>query len=143
MTNDGWYIGWNTYFNLYLSKRLTLKTKYREVNREDDFKRHVTVSLKSRYSFSEYLKSYSFFIDSKDFDKMFKERTDGQILGFKISTRPHVAIDVDLRYRQQFQDKDGDGKIQDDDVENNFTLNIIIDTNYWWKKYKDRKKTKD
>jgi len=136
---DGWYIGWNTYFNLYLSKRLTLKTKYREVNREDDFKRHVTISLKSRYSFSEYLRSYSFFIDNKDFDKIFKERTDGQILGFSISTRPHVAIDVDLRYRQQFQDKDGDGKIQADDVENNFALNILIDTNYWWDKYKKRK----
>ncbi|MFC1566032.1 hypothetical protein ACFL4B_03735 [Candidatus Neomarinimicrobiota bacterium] len=140
--NKDWYTGWNTSFNLYLAKRLTLKTKYREVNREDDFKRHVTVSLKSRYSFSDYLKSYSFFIDNKDFDKIFKERTDGQIIGFSISTRPHIAIDVDLRYRQQFQDKDGDGKIQDGDVENNFALNIIIDTNYWWKKYQDRRKNK-
>ncbi|MCK4904072.1 MAG: hypothetical protein KAS35_05220, partial [Candidatus Marinimicrobia bacterium] len=137
-----WYTGWNTHFNLYLAKRLSLKTKYREVNREDDFKRHVTISLKSKYSFSEYLKSYSFFIDNKDFDKIFKERTDGQMWGFKVSTQPHVAIRVDARYRQQFQDKDGDGKIQDDDVERNFSLNIILDTNYWWKKYKNRQKNK-
>ena len=143
--DDGkeWYTGWNTFFNLRLAKRLSLKTKYREVNQDDDFNRHVTISLKSRYSFSEYLRSYSFFIDSKDFDKIFEERTDGQIFGFKISTRPHVAADVDLRYRQQFQDKDGDGKIQEDDVERNFSLNISIDTNYWWNRYKDRKKNKD
>ena len=140
--NKDWYTGWNTRFNLYLAKRLTFKTKYREVNRENEFKRYVTISLKSRYSFSEYLKSYSFFIDSKDFDKIFKERADGQILGFKISTQPHVAIRADIRFRQQFQDKDGDGKIQDGDVENNFALNIIIDTNYWWRKYQDSRKTK-
>ena len=125
---------------MYIAKQLTLKTKYREVNREDDFKRHVTLSLKSKYSFSEYLKSYSFFIDSKDFDKLFEERTDGQIFGFKISTRPQKATDVDVRYRQQFQDKDGDGKIQKDDVERNFSLSVSIDTNYWWNKYQNRKK---
>jgi hypothetical protein len=140
---EGWYTGWNTFFNLRLAKRLTLKTKYREVNRDDAFNRHVYISLKSRYSFSEYLKSYSFFMDNKDFDKIFKERTDGQIWGFKVSTQPHVAIRVDIRYRQQFQDTDGDGKIQDNDVENNFSLNIVIDSNYWWDKYKDRKKNKD
>jgi len=142
---DGWYTGWNTFFNLYIAKRFTLKTKYREVNRDDDFKRHVTISLKSKYSFSEYLKSYSFFMDSKDFeiDKLFEERTDGQIFGFKISTRPHKATDVDIRYRQQFQDKDGDGKIQEDDVERNFSLSVSIDTDYWWHKYKNRKKNKD
>lgn len=139
---DGWYVGWNTHFNLYLAKKLSLKTKYREVNREDDFKRHVTISLKSRYSFSEYLKSYSFFIDNKDFDKIFKDRTDGQIWGFKVSTQPHVAIRADVRFRQQYQDEDGDGKIQDDNVVTNFSLNIIIDTNYWWNKYKERKKKK-
>ncbi len=138
-----WYTGWNTFFNLRLAKRLNLKTKYREVNSKDDFNRHVTISLSSRYSFSEYLRSYSFFMDSKDFDKMFQERTDGQIFGFKISTRPHVAADVEVRYRQQYQDKDGDGEIQEDDVERNFSLNIILDTNYWWNKYKDRKKNKD
>lgn len=103
----------------------------------------MTISLKSRYSFSEYLRSYSFFIDDKDFDKIFKERTDGQILGFRIYTRPHVAVDVEVRYLQQYQDKDGDGEIQDDDVERNFTLNIILDTDYWWKKYKNRKIDKD
>jgi hypothetical protein len=140
---EGWYTGWNTFFNLRLAKRLTLKTKYREVNRDDAFNRHVYISLKSRYSFSEYLKSFSFFMDNKDFDKIFKERTDGQIWGFKVSTQPHVAIRVDIRYRQQFQDTDGDGKIQDNDVENNFSLNIVIDSNYWWDKYKDRKKNKD
>lgn len=138
-----WYIGWNTHFNFKLAKRLNLKTKYREVHREDDFTKHVTISLKSRYSFSEYLRSYSFFIDDKDFDKIFKERTDGQILGFRIYTRPHVAVDVEVRYLQQYQDKDGDGEIQDDDVERNFTLNIILDTDYWWKKYKNRKIDKD
>ena len=37
-----------------------------------------------------------------------------------ILTLPHVAIDVDLRYRQQFQDKDGDGEIQEDDVQLTF-----------------------
>ncbi len=140
---DGWYTGWNTHFNLYLAKKLSLKTKYREVNRKNDFKRHVTISVKSRYSFSEYLKSYSFFIDNKDFDKIFKERTDGQIWGFKVSTQPHVAIRADVRFRQQYQDQDGDGEIKDDDVVNNFSLNIIIDTNYWWNKHKERKKKKN
>jgi len=133
---EDWYTGWNTHFNLYLAKRLTLKTKYREVNREDEFRRHVMISLKSRYSFSKYLKSYSFFIDSKDFDNMFEERTDGQILGFKISTRPHISTDIEIRYRLQYQDKDGDGEIKEDDVERNFSLNVLIDTDYWWKKYK-------
>ena len=38
---------------------------------------------------------------------------------------------------------DSDGEIQKDDVERNFSLNIMIDTNYWWNKYKDRKKNKD
>ena len=79
-------------------------------------------------------------MDSKDFDKLFEERTDGQIFGFKISTRPHKATDVDVRYRQQFQDKDGDGKIQEDDVERNFSLSVSVDTDYWWNRYKDRKK---
>ena len=79
-------------------------------------------------------------MDNKDFDKIFEERTDGQIFGFTILTRPHVATDVKIRYRQQFQDKDGDGKIQEDDVERNFSLNISVDTDYWWKKYKNRKK---
>jgi len=140
---EGWYTGWNTFFNLRLAKRLTLKTKYREVTRDDVFNRHVTISLKSRYSFSKYLKSYSLFMDNKDFDKIFEERTDGQIFGFKISTRPHVAIDVDVRFRQQYQDKDGDEKIQGDDVERNFSLNISVDTDYWWNRYKDRKKNKN
>ena len=54
---DEWYTGWNTHFNLYLAKRLSLKTRYRDVNRADDFKRHVTISLKSRYSFTEKLKN--------------------------------------------------------------------------------------
>ncbi|NHZ86177.1 MAG: hypothetical protein GWP19_09875, partial [Planctomycetia bacterium] len=138
-----WYTGWNTYFNLYLAKRLKLKTKYRDVNRGKDYSRQVTISLTSKYSFSEKLRSYSFFIDNKDFDKIFKERTDGQIWGFKISTQPHVAIRADIRYRQQYQDKDGDGKIQDNDVVTNFSLNLILDTNYWWNKYKDRKKKKN
>ncbi len=138
-----WYTGWNTYFNLYLAKRLSLKTKYRDVNRGRDFSRQVTISLTSKYSFSEKLRSYSFFIDNKDFDKIFKERTDGQIWGFKISTQPHIAIRADIRYRQQYQDKDGDGKIQDNDVVTNFSLNLILDTNYWWNKYKDRKKNKN
>ncbi len=140
---EEWYTGWNTRFNLYLAKRLSLKTKYREVNRGDDYNKHVTISLKSRYSFSEYLRSYSFFIDHKDFDKIFKERTDGQMWGFKVSTQPHVAIRVDTRYRQQYRDRDGDGKIQDDDIDGNFSLNIILDTNYWWEKYKNRKKNKE
>lgn len=141
--NKDWYTGWNTFFNLKLASRLSLKTKYRELHREDDYNKHITVSLKSQYSFSKYLKSYSFFIDHKDFDKLFKERTDGQIFGFKILTRPHVAVDIEARYRLQYQDKDGDGKIQDDDVESNFALNILIDTNYWWDKYKNRKKNKE
>ncbi len=135
-----WYNGWNTHFNLYLAKNLNFKTKYREVHSEDAVKKYVTLSLKSSYSFSEYLKSYSFFIDHKDFQRIFKERTDGQIFGFRIHTRPHVAIDVEVRYRQQYQDKDGDGEIQSDDVERNFALNIIFDTEYWWKKYKVRKR---
>lgn len=139
---DGWYTGWNTFFNLKLSKMLNLKTRYREVNREDDFKRHVMFSIKSRYSFSQYLKSYSLFIDSKDFDKLFEEKTDGQLFGFSIATRPHIAIDVTFRYREQYQDKDGDGKIQKDDVERNFSLNILLDTNYWWNKYQDRRNKK-
>ena len=139
---NGWYVGWNTFFNLKLSKMLNIKTKYREVNRDNDFKRHVMFSIKSKYSFSEYLKSYSIFMDHKDFGKIFEEKTDGQIFGFAINTKPHVAIDVGVRYRQQFQDKDGDGEIQKDDVERNFSLNILLDTNYWWKKYQDRKKNK-
>ena len=140
---NGWYTGWNTFFNLKLSKMLNLKTRYREVNRDYDFNRHVMISLKSKYSFSPYLKSYSIFMDHKDFDKIFEEKTDGQIFGFTILTKPHVAVDVGIRYRQQFQDKDGDGEIQDDDVERNFSLNILLDTNYWWKKYKNRKKDKN
>ena len=140
---EGWYTGWNTFFNLRLAKRLTLKTKYREVTRDDEFNRHVTISLNSRYSFSKYLKSYSFFMDNKDFDKIFEERTDGQIFGFTILTKPHIAVDVGIRYRQQYQDKDSDGKIQEDDVERNFSLNISADTDYWWKKYKNRKKNND
>ena len=140
---DEWYTGWNTHFNLYLAKRLSLKTRYRDVNRADDYKRHVTISLKSRYSFTEYLKSYSFFIDNKDFDKIFKKRTDGETWGFKISTRPHVAADVNIRFRLQYRDEDGDKKIKDDEVVTNFSLNIILDTNYWWKKYKNRKKDKE
>lgn len=140
---EEWYTGWNTHFNLYLAKRLSLKTKYREVNRGDDYNKHVTISVKSRYSFSEKLRSYSFFMDNKDFDKIFKERTDGQMWGFKVSTQPHVAIRVDARYRQQYRDENGDGEIQDDDVDRNFSLNIILDTNYWWKKYKNREKNKD
>lgn len=139
---DGWYTGWNTFFNLKLSNMLNIKTKYREVNRKDDFNRHVMFSIKSKYSFSTYLKSYSIFMEHKDFDKIFKEKTDGQIFGFSILTRPHKAIDVNLRYRQQYQDKEGDGKIQKDDVERNFSLNILVDTNYWWNKYQDRKKNK-
>jgi hypothetical protein len=140
---DGWFTGWNTYFNLKLSKMLNLKTRYREVNRDDEFNRHVMLSIKSKYSFSQYLKSYSIFMDHKDFDKIFKEKTDGQIFGFSVLTRPHEAIDVNFRYLQQIQDKDGDGKILKDDVERNFSLNILLDTNYWWKKYHDRKKNKD
>lgn len=140
---DGWYTGWNTFFNLNLSKMLNLETRYREVNRKDDFNRHVTINIKSKYSFSPYLKSYSIFMDHKDFDEIFKEKTDGQIFGFSISTRPHVAIDVNLRYREQYQDKEGDGEIQKDDVERNFSLNILLDTTYWWKKYQDRRKEKD
>ena len=136
---DKWYNGWNTFFNLNIAKRLKLKTKYREINRGNDYNKHVTISLKSRYSFSEKLKSYSFFIDHKDFDKLFEEKTDGQIFGFSISTRPHTAIDVDLRFRQQFRDKDGDGEISGNDVARNYSLNISFETDYWWDKYKNRK----
>jgi len=68
-----WYTGWNTYFNLYIVKRLSLSTKYRNVNRGNDYSKHVTISVNSRYSFSEKLRNYSFFLDHKDFDKIFKE----------------------------------------------------------------------
>jgi len=139
---DGWFVGWNTFFNLRISKMLNLKTRYREVNRNDDFKRQVMVSIKSKYSFSPYLKSYSVFMDHQDFDKIFEEKTDGQIFGFSVYTRPHKAIDVELRFRQQYQDKDGDGEIQTDDVERNFALNILLDTTYWWNRYQDRRKNK-
>ncbi len=60
---EEWFTGWNTYFNLRLAKRLSLKTKYREMHRNEDYNKHITISLTSRYSFSKYLKSYSFFID--------------------------------------------------------------------------------
>ena len=137
---DGWFTGWNVFFNLKLSKMLNLKTKYREVNREDDFKRHVMFSIKSRYSFSPYLKSYTLFMDHQDFDQLFDEKTDGQIFGISINTRPHKAIDLNFRYREQYQDKESDGKIQEDDVDRSFTLDLSIDTDYWWNKYRDRRK---
>jgi len=133
-----WYNGWNTHFNLNFGKQFNLKTKYRQVNRGEEYNKHVTLSVKSRYSFSDYLKSYSFFLDNKNFDKLFEEKVDGQIYGFKIYLRPHIALDVDIRYRQQYRDKDGDGEIQGKDVERNFSLNIILDTEYWWNKYRDR-----
>ena len=135
-----WYNGWNTFFNLTLAKRLRLTTRYRQIHRQDDVKKHITVSLKSKYSFTNYLRSYSFFIDHKDIDKILKDKTDGQIYGFQISLQPHSAVDVDVRYRQQYRDKDGNGTIGDDDVIRNFGLNVILDTDYWWKKYKNRKK---
>lgn len=139
---DGWYTGWNLFFNLKLAKMLNIKTKYREVNRDDDFNRHVMFSINSKYSFSPYLKSYALFMDHQDFDKLFEEKTDGQIFGFSINTRPHEAIDVNFRYREQYQDKEGDGKIQDDDVDRSFTLDLSIDSEYWWNKYQDRRKAK-
>jgi len=135
-----WYNGWNTHFNLNLGKQFNLKTKYREVHRGEEYNKHITISLNSKYSFSDYLNSYSFFIDNKNFDKLFKEKVDGQIYGFKISLRPHIAVDVDVRYRQQYRDKDGDGEIRGKDVERNFSLNIILDTKYWWNKYRNRNK---
>ena len=138
---EDWFSGWNTFFNLNIAKRLTLKTRFREIHStNDDVKKHVTFSVKSRYSFSEYLKSYSFFIDHKDIEELFKEKTDGAYFGFKIYLLPHEAIDVDIRYRQRYIDRNDDGEIKGDDIDRNFALNIVLDTEYWWKKYKNRKK---
>jgi hypothetical protein len=103
---------------------------------EDYRDRDFTFSIKSKYQFNKYIRSYGFFIEQKNFEKFLKDKTDGQIWGLQISTQPTKTIRVDLRYREQYQDKNGDGEVTSKELERNITFNVSAQIDQWFRKKK-------
>jgi len=134
---DEWSYGWNSSIKLKIPSYVTLSAKYRNVQVGEDYRdRDFTFSIKSKYQFNKYIRSYGFFIEQKNFEKFLKDKTDGQIWGMQISTQPTKTIRVDLRYREQYQDKNGDGEVTSKELERNITFNVSAQIDQWFRKKK-------
>jgi hypothetical protein len=82
------------------------------------------------------LRSYGFFIEQKNFEKLFTDKTDGSIWGLRLSIQAHKSTRINLRYREQYQDKDGDGEITKGESERNVSVNLIIRADYLFNRKK-------
>jgi hypothetical protein len=135
---EEWNYGWNSSIKLKIPSYVTLSTKYRNVQVGDIRDRDFAFSIKSKYQFSKYLRSYGFFIEQKNFEKLFKEKTDGSIWGLQLSIQAHKSTRINLRYREQYQDKNGDGEISKGESERNVSVNLLIRVDQLFKQKKGR-----
>ena len=133
-----WNYGWNTSIKLKIPSYVTLTTKYRNVQVGDSRDRDFAFSIKSKYQFSKYLRSYGFFIEQKNFEKLFEEKTDGQIWGLQLSIQAHKSTRINLRYREQYQDKNGDGEITKGESERNVSVKLLIRADYLFNRKKGK-----
>jgi len=132
---DDWLYGWNYSFKVDFPGYVAFGTRFRDVYRGENRNKNFAISLYNEYPFSKYIKKSSIFIEQKNVSELFRKKTDGQSWGFEMAVMAHRTIELRLRYREQYQDDSGDGIIGSDETKRNFSGNIIINGNYWWKKF--------
>lgn len=137
----GWLYGWNTFFQLRMPGYIHIQSRYRDVQRGDIQDRLFSFSLQWSYPLVTYLDKFSFFIEHKNFETILDRKRDGQIWGFQFTITPHKTIDISVRYREQYQDKDGNTLITGSEAKRNFSLNANVNLDYWYKKWRKSKKT--
>jgi len=131
-----WLYGWNSFFQLRMPGYLNLQSRYRDVQRGSIEDRLFSFAIQWNYHLVRYLEKFSFFIEHKNFEKILDRKRDGEIWGFQFVITPHKTIDISVRYREQYQDKDGNTMISSSEAKRNFSLNANVDIDYWYKKWR-------
>ena len=117
-----------------------MRLKFRDVYRGDNRTKNFSVYIENYYRFSKYITKTSFFIAQNNVEEIFNKKTDGEIWGFELGVLPHESIELRVRYNEQYLDDNSSGQIGDSEIKRNFAGNVLIDSNYWWKKYKQWRK---
>ena len=134
---DGWLYGWNNALQVRVPGYIRLRTRFRDIYREESRDKRFSVYLDNVYPFTKYLKRSSFFIDQKNVAQIFQKKTDDESWGFEVDIRPHHTVEVIGRIRVRYSDKNGDGEIGGGEVERNFGGSVVVDGNYWWREFRE------
>lgn len=134
---EGWLYGWNNGLSINVPNYATLRTRFRDIYREDTRDKHFALTLNIDYAVWEYINGASFFIEQKNVSQIFRRKTDGQNWGMGLEVQPHHTITVKLRYRERYEDKNQDGDITSSEISRSFDGNASIDGRYWWKKFRE------
>ena len=136
----GWLYGWNYRFAIvvpdYAKFDLHFRDIYRGSNRDENF----SLSLFNEYPFTDYVISSRIFIEQKNVSQLLRHKSDGENWGFEIGIKPHISVKVGIRYREQYEDKNSDNYIGHDEIKRSFTANVMVDGNYWWRKFLEWRK---
>jgi len=101
---------------------------------------NFSLSLYNEYPFTDYVISSRIFIEQKNVSQLLRHKSDGENWGFEIGIKPHISVKVGIRYREQYEDKNSDNYIGYDEIKRSFTANVIVDGNYWWRKFLEWRK---
>jgi len=145
---EEWLYGWNYSLSFDAQQYARFRLAFRDVYRGDNRNENFSLSLQSEYPFTKYVSKASFFIEQKNVSRLFVQRTDGENWGFEFELKPHETIRARLRYRESYMDDNADGAISGSaETQRSIAANLIINGNYWWKKFvdwvKNRKKAKE
>lgn len=132
---EGWLYGWNNAFSFDYPEHVTIKTRFRDLYREDSRNKRFGLYLKNRYPWVPYLHSTDFFIEQKNVAHLFQRKSDGQQWGFSFQIRPHRTIRINARYRERYEDENLNGEISSSEIERNFNGNVIIQGEYWLREF--------
>ena len=140
----GWLYGWNYGFGITVPDYARFNLRFRDIYRNSNRDENFSLSLYNEYPFSDYIINSMIFIEQKNVSQLFSKMTDRENWGFEIGIKPHTSIKIGARYREQYEDKNSDNYISHNEIKRSFTVNMIINGNYWWRKFlKWRKERKN
>jgi len=141
-----WLWGWNNSFRARLWRDLRFDMKFRDVHRGDERDKSLLLSLENTVPLSKYRVRSALFLEQKNVSEILQKRTHGQNWGVDLTLYPHHTVRVKLRFRERFDDENGNGSIGSGEVERNLSTGITVDGNYWWDRleewWENRKKSK-
>ena len=132
---EGWLYGWNNSFSVKIRGFGRCSAQFHDIYRDEMREKRFALGLNIEYPIFKYITKISFFIDQKNVAQLFQKRTDGENWGLGFEVVPHRTIRIRLRYRERYEDYDGDSEILGGEVKRNFDANAVIDGNYWWRKF--------
>jgi len=139
---EGWLYGWNNSFKVSVPGYVTLSTKFKDIYRENDRDKYFSLKLNIERDLFKYITKVDFFIEQNNVKHIFQKATDDESWGIEIEVQPHESIRAKARFRMIYEDENLDGLITSSEKNTNFNGSVIVDGDYWWRKYLDWRREK-